>query len=109
MKPYEPHAKMHTAKKHMIVKISPEVVFLHSGKSYASSSDNVDKTICHTGSIFMVPSKIGCLCLQCEKHVGVQNWTSPQLFLTLGALVKNQNINENLMNHMREHILERSS
>ena len=78
--PYEPHARMHVGEKHILVQISPDVVFLQGGQSYAPLSDSSNGTICHTGYIFAKPSEIRCLCPQCGKLVLVQHWTLPKSF-----------------------------
>ena len=56
---YEPHAKTYAGEKHIVVQISTGVVSLQSGQSYASSSDNFNGIVCHTGCTFTADFKIG--------------------------------------------------
>ena len=115
---HEPQAKMHIGEKYLVVQISPDMVFLHGGQSYAHSSNSFDGIICHNGYIFTAPSKIGCLCPQCGKHMRDQQSTLPEWFLTESAFYryfpcdkceKIIEINKHLMNHMQNCILERST
>ena len=49
--PNEPHARAHIGEKHVVVQITPDMVFLHGGQSYAPSSDCFYVNICYIGYI----------------------------------------------------------